>query len=363
MKVMKTFFCCLLLVCAGSCSSDSTQGGQKDIVEVVAPEDTDEQDLPAADLPEDDAISDADEEVATDVDGEDVEASDADEGDADGSDDSEDTDTQRPEDGEAEDLVEDITEDTEPVDNGLEPLDDIKGPGKPPFWLLSIDNGTKMLQKVNIESGKATDICKLKTPDNTGLPNKYSYPSLTFSRSNLLFASRGGIYLDVIDPCTCKVTGIGDYGIWNGVNGITSDQGTQLMGASSNQDELIAIATKTGQGTTIGKLGVDFTTHGATWSDVLGGLYAINGSTDALYVIDPDTGAAAFKVALDMDFFTVGIELLPANNVIYACSTASILLKVNPESGHVTEIGPMGQKSSCTNLAAPWAPVPCLDNK
>ena len=55
-----------------------------------------------------------------------------------------------------------------------------------------------------------------------------------------------------------------------------------------------------------------------------------------------------------------GIELHPANGVIYACSTAGHLLAVDP-NGQVTDIGDMGQGGSCTNLAAPWLEVPCLD--
>ena len=72
------------------------------------------------------------------------------------------------------------------------------------------------------------------------------------------------------------------------------------------------------------------------------------------------TGLATFQVTLSKNFGTVGIELLPANNVIYACSSEADLLSVDPNTGVVTTIGPMNQSGSCTNLAAPWQPVPCV---
>ena len=108
-------------------------------------------------------------------------------------------------------------------------------------------------------------------------------------------------------------------------------------------------------------MGVNFTTSGATWSDTLNGLYAINGSNNGLYTIDPVTGVATFLVTLSMNFGTVGIELLPANGVIYACSSEANLLSIDPNTGIVTNIGPMNQSGACSNLAAPWKAVPCVE--
>ncbi|MEC8022567.1 MAG: hypothetical protein VX223_01445, partial [Myxococcota bacterium] len=247
---------------------------------------------------------------------------------------------------------------TGPIDTGLEPLPDTAPPGPPPEWLLSIDNGTKVLQRVNITTGATTDLCDLYDPTLGAIP---SYPSLTFSRNNFLYASRGGTALDLIDPCTCEIEQLGSYGGWSGVNGITSDKGIQLLGAAATQDELISIQTKTGVGTLIGDLGANFTTHGATWSDGINGLYAINGLNNGLYTIDPLTGLATFQVTLSINFGTVGIELLPANGVIYACSSEANLLSIDPVSGIVTTIGSMNQSGACTNLAAPWKAVPCIE--
>jgi DNA-binding beta-propeller fold protein YncE len=110
----------------------------------------------------------------------------------------------------------------------------------------------------------------------------------------------------------------------------------------------------------LGKLGANFTTTGATWSQDDKILYAINGADDTLYTINTKTGVATAITELNYDFGTVGIEVHPANNTLYSCSTAGDLLEVDPATGNVTVIGPMGQGTSCTNLAAPWLDVECI---
>jgi hypothetical protein len=223
---------------------------------------------------------------------------------------------------------------------------------EPPEWLLSINNQTRYLQKVSIIDATTEDLCKL--------PNGTSYPSLTFARSNVLYASAGGTALDIIDPCTCDVTPVGPYGGGiSGVNGITSDQSVDLYGVASTNDVTIAIDTMSGVATVVGALGVNFGTGGATWSDALKGLYAINGSTDYLYTVDPKSGKATPLVKLNFNFGTVGIELHPGNGTIYACSSGPDLYTVDQKNGNVKSVGKMAQ-TTCSNLAAPYKPVECI---
>ena len=222
-----------------------------------------------------------------------------------------------------------------------------------PLYLLSINNTTHTLEKIDVETGVGTDLCELNT--GTG------YPSLTFSRDNVLFASRGGTALDVIDPCTCQITPVASYGGYSGVNGITSDQGLNLFGVASTQDEFITISTSLGVAQSVGPLGVDFGSAGATWSEEEQTVYAINASTDALYEVEPSTGFASLIAPLSMPFGTVGIEMHPSNGVLYACSSAATLLQIDTQTGEVTSIGQTGQEGPCTNLAAPWKVVPCLE--
>ena len=274
-----------------------------------------------------------------------------------------------------EDTSPGFTVDVKPVDTA-QPLPDASDPSGPDAddpgsnsgwdpatpWLLTVDNSTKTLQKVNVETAETIDVCVLNdgTPAG-GLLAMPTYPSLTFSRFNGLYASQQGGSLDQIDPCTCEITPIGPYGDYSGIYGITSDEGDNLYGVATVQDWLVAISTDDGHGHGVGPLGYDFTTAGATWSDVNETLFAINGGTDGLYTIEPTTGVSTLLSALDYDFGTVGIELHPANGVIYACSSDAHLLSVDLD-GKVTDIGDMGQGGSCTNLAAPWMPVPCLDS-
>ena len=220
-------------------------------------------------------------------------------------------------------------------------------------WLLSIDGATDTLRKINTATGAGEVVCEL---DGTG-----SYPSLTFGRDGTLFAARGGNALDIIDPCTCEVTQLGAMSGFGGVNGITTDQGVGLFGVSSGSDVLLDIETTTGASDVIGELGEDFGASGSTWSDQDEVLYAINSNDDALYQVDPETGEAEYVADLDLPFGSVGIELHPEDEVIYACSNAADLLSVDKLTGEVTIIGHMGHVGGCSNLAAPYVPVPCID--
>ncbi len=223
-----------------------------------------------------------------------------------------------------------------------------------PPWLLSIDNGAHKLLKVDIATGKTAAVCTLSA--------KYGYPSLTFRRNNVLVASRKGAALDQIDPCTCVVTAIGPYGGATGVNGITSDHAAGLFGISSGLQTLISIDPVTGAGTSIGALGAKFGTNGATWSDAIHALYAINGADNMLYVVDPATGVATPQAVLSQKFGSVGVERHPGNGQIYACSDDGMLRQVDPVTGNVTTIGPLGESAACSNLAAPWGPLKCVDD-
>jgi hypothetical protein len=246
---------------------------------------------------------------------------------------------------------------TDTASGDTEVLEEVDtGPPVPPkpLYLLSVNNAQKTLEKINVETGEGTDVCQLPPTSN--------YPSLTFSRDNILFASRAGNTLDAIDPCTCEVSTVGPYNGFTGVNGITSDFGLNLFGVSHTQDVLISINSQSGSGTSIGPLGVNFGYTGATWSDEEQVVYAIDATSDGLYTISPATGEATFVAPLSLPLGTVGIEMHPANGVLYACSDPAHLLAVDLITGEVTDIGDMGQNTACNNLAAPWKEVPCLDD-
>ena len=74
---------------------------------------------------------------------------------------------------------------------------------------------------------------------------------------------------------------------------------------------------------------------------------------------DPTTGAAAEKAVLSQDIGAVGIELHPADGVLYAC-TSNVLWRVDVADGTVTEIGEISA-DVCNNLAAPYTKVSCPD--
>jgi hypothetical protein len=220
-------------------------------------------------------------------------------------------------------------------------------------WLLSVDNPERVLLKIDTSSGQSEVVCTFD--------QAVSYPSLTFGRDGTLFASRGGSALDIVDPCTCEIIELGEMSGHTGVNGITTDQGVGLFGVSSGSDVLLDIETTSGAGDVVGELGEDFGASGSTWSDDDEVLYAINSNDDGLYTVDPETGEATFVAALDLPFGSVGIELHPENEVIYACTNGADLRSVDKLTGEVTVIGPMGHVGGCSNLAAPYVPIACID--
>jgi hypothetical protein len=234
------------------------------------------------------------------------------------------------------------------------------------LWLLNVDNDNHQLLKVDIHTAVGVPVCQLETED--------SYPSLTFNRSGDLYgANNDQDRLDKIDPCTCAITPMGDgFGLEGEqqVVGITADLGFNLFGVEKSEDLLLSVDVGDGLAQGIGPFCGDtpadqcliaFENSGATWSDSDNALYAINSDDDGLYLIDADTGTADFVATLTVPFGSVGIELHPGNDVIYAC-TNNRLYRVNrtpgDNLGEATFLGEISD-AKCNNLAAPYTQTSC----
>ena len=203
---------------------------------------------------------------------------------------------------------------------------------------------------MDVATGKGTPVCTLDTTN--------SYPSLTFGRLGGLYgANNGADRLDLIDPCTCEITEIGAFGYESDIVGITTDHAQGLFGVDKSEDWLVGIETGSGLATTIADLGLDLGASGATWSDALQAMYAINGYDSTLHTIDPVSGEMTFMADLNILFDYVGIELHPSDGVIYTC-TGPDLYRIMPETGQMTYIGQI-YPNLCNNLAAPYTSVTC----
>lgn len=245
------------------------------------------------------------------------------------------------------------------------------GGGAPakPLYVVSIDHwaSPSRLLKVDVTTGIGKKVCDLPVDFDT-----VNYHSITFSRDGILFASNANdARIDRIDPCKCDVAPVGPTG-FGSVPGISANHDNGLYGVENTLDVLLDISPANGAGTIIEPLGVDFQNTGATWSDALfdgqGGIYSIHGTENALYTINPWLGPDGPGITspgipiVDLTFISVGIEMHPANGVIYACTNDTILYSIDPETGKAKGIGMgMGHTTTCNNLAAPWTPIECLD--
>jgi hypothetical protein len=240
------------------------------------------------------------------------------------------------------------------------PDTDTDMPPQEGLWMVMLEDTSSptRLYKIDLLDGHSTLLCALDTNNN--------YNTSTFGRDGTLYAANADTKnLEAIDPCTCKRTVLGPTKV-DALPGITTDQALGLYGLETTVDQLMAISTMNGSATPVGPLGINWGTGGLTWSDDLKDAFAINGTDDRLYTINHLTGKATLLVQTDYDFGSVGIEWHPKSHEIFACSNPAELLRVEQKDGAVTVVGPMlleNKQAHCDNLAAPWVPVACVENK
>ena len=212
-----------------------------------------------------------------------------------------------------------------------------------PLYLLHIYKNKK-LWYVSIVDGQPSEVCDLK-PADSAMPS--GTPGLSFNREDRLFISDGSALWEVLLP-SCEVELKGKFGDGiSSVNGILAGEDNALYGISGTLNQLIRIDVETGQATPLGKLGQKWGTHGASWSDARQGILGINGSTNSLYQIDKSTGAATEVAAIQgVKFKSVGMEIHPQDDQLYACTSDSTLYRIAFDGTAST----VGNASSCGAL-------------
>jgi hypothetical protein len=226
--------------------------------------------------------------------------------------------------------------------------------GEPGDWLLTVDRGSSppRLVKAGLAGGPV-EVC--------ALPASVDYTSLAFARDGTLYGHNAAqARIDVIDPCTCsfQIVGPTSLGPIALSLGAMSDEG--LLGLDPTLDALVRVDVETGLGTVIGPLGVLFEGSAIAWSDVAQLPYAVEGSTDSVYSIDPSTGAATLLQPLSVGITDPGLAAHPSDDALYLCD-ADTLYGLDVGTGALTEIGPLGLQGACRTLAAPQTAVDCVD--
>lgn len=232
-------------------------------------------------------------------------------------------------------------------------------------YMLSIDTrvSPSRLLKINLATGAGTLVCELPPPFDT-----YGYNSIAFDTEGQLIMSNYTNYsIDRMDPCTCTVSEVGNTGFTN-IPGLVVDGDGTIYGIEMNSSTLLKIDPESGEGTSIGSLGISLRSTGLAWDqhhDLEGyDLYAISGNDNSLYVINSQTGLATLVSEITgVKFSGVGVEIHQTTGELYGCTTDAILYQLNKETGVAIAIGSgMGHSSDCNNLAAPLGPIPCLDH-
>jgi len=170
----------------------------------------------------------------------------------------------------------------------------------------------------------------------------------------------GGLY--TIDVVTGEMTFIGASGV--GFNGIAYDPfGSIMYGIYSNtdsgEDYLYTIDLTTGDATEVG-----FTQSGGLLISLAcntsGELFATDITTDELVSINPATGEGTTIGPLGIDIsFAQSLEYDNANDILFAgaYTTAGELYTVDPTTGTATYVAEFQGGSEITAMAIPYSPV------
>lgn len=229
------------------------------------------------------------------------------------------------------------------------------GAGTLGSWMLTVDHGRSPSVLVQVEAGR-TSI------DRCTLPPAVDYRSLAFGRSGQLYAFNAAAErIDRLNPCDCSFQPVGSTSI-GGLSLATGAPGDDgLLAIASGLDALVRVDTATGLANTIGGFTFPFEGVGVAWSDSIDALYAIEGSQDYVYSIDPATAVDTDLLPLLADVTNPGLVEHPADGVLYAC-VGTMLMSFDPTTGQLDPVGAIASAGPCETLAAPTEPVDCIDS-
>jgi len=232
--------------------------------------------------------------------------------------------------------------------------DETSAGGEPGDWLLTVDRGSSppRLVKVGLGGGPV-EVC--------ALPASVDYTSLAFSRDGTLYGHDAAQNrIDRIDPCNCSFQIVGPTSLGPIVLGVAGVGDDSLLGLDPALDALVRVDVNTGLATVVGPLGYIFEGSALAWSDPLQQPYAVEGANDYLYLVNVGTGAATPLHPLSPQVTDPGLAVHPNDDALYVCD-GNALYGLDPSTGSMTEIGPLGLTGACRTLAAPQTAVACVD--
>ena len=238
-------------------------------------------------------------------------------------------------------------------------------------WLLAIDEDEGKLDAlVQISlvpgaEGEVTVLCEeLELPSE--LPGDTNFTSLAVHEGRL-FASAlretWGDTLVEIDPCTCSVELVGDYG-FTLVSGLASGP-EGLLGVAAEGDWLMRVDPADASSSVLAALDADWGSNALSAS--VGGelAYGLDASEDRLYTLRVSDGAVLGSIALADPFLAAGLELHGEVGELYACGVEGLdrdLFVLDPLTGAAELVAAEVFMTRCDNLAAPSGPIACVSD-
>lgn len=218
-------------------------------------------------------------------------------------------------------------------------------------WLVRVDPATGFTAVSAVITGAPWNVTEIEfSPDNTTL-----YAATGGGSSRLL----------TLDPLTGDVlTSVAHAS--GALQGLEFDGSGVLLGTFFNSSlvaRLMEVNTVTGALTERGSTGLGFPLGGLAFDPDFAFLYAISSSgglgptPPRLYSLDPSNGVATLQTVTELPGEASSLEVLPDGRIITACDNGA-LYEIDPESGHVTEIGPLVTVNKLSGLSMGVLPPP-----
>jgi hypothetical protein len=202
--------------------------------------------------------------------------------------------------------------------------------------LLSVDSESGRVLEIDPATG-ATTVLSTLSASVSGSIN--SMDVRANDELSIVHDSSGRLH--TLDACTGQLTSIGATGAGD-MGGISFAGGGSLYGISQASDEFMSLSTTTGAASVVGALGFDLSACGIAYDCSTDTLYGADNSGQ-IFQVDTTTGLLHSFVSIDVPFRGVGLEFdHTTGDLLASTGSGNALYRVNPVTGASTRVGAIG---------------------